>query len=116
MVYAIFSWTIERRSMMKAIALSLSPALVWLLVGCTYLYTDSSPELLEAETVQMDGCRKLGVISDTADAGNVSAYDAAYRMIANIKTRALRMGATHIVWLRKSELSATAVAYQCPSR
>jgi hypothetical protein len=96
---------------MKAFILSL--ALVWLLAGCTYIYKDPAPDLVEAEAAQVAGCRKLGVISDTADAGNLSAYDAAYRMVSNIKTRAVRMGATHIVWLRKSELSATAVVYQC---
>ena len=101
---------------MKALAISLPLALFGLLAACTYLYQDPAPELVEAETAQMAGCRKLGVINDTADAGNLSAYDAAYRMIANIKTRAVRMGATHIVWLRKNELSATAVAYQCPSQ
>lgn len=98
---------------MKAFTLSVFLALVWLFAGCTYIYKDPAPDLVEAEAAQVAGCRKLGVISDTADAGNLSAYDAAYRMVANIKTRAVRVGATHIVWLRKSELSATAAIYQC---
>jgi hypothetical protein len=89
---------------------------IGLLAACSYVYKDPAPQLVEAEASQMETCRKLGVISDMADAGKLSEYDAAYRMVANIKTRAVRMGATHIVWLSRNKLSATAMAYQCPAQ
>lgn len=98
---------------MKAFTLFI--ALVGWLTSCTTIYKDPAPELVESEMAQMADCRKLGVISGTADAGSFSTYDAAYRMVADIKTRAVRMGATHIVWVDKNELAATAMAYECSS-
>jgi N-acyl-L-homoserine lactone synthetase len=99
---------------MKALV-SLIAMAVWL-TACSYIYKDPTPDLVEAEAPQVIDCQRLGVVTDTADAGNLSAYDATYRMVANIKTRAVRMGATHIVWVDKNQLSATAIAYQCPSQ
>jgi hypothetical protein len=98
---------------MKALVALMAMA-IWL-TSCSHIYKDPTPELVVAEADQVAHCQKLGVINGTADAGNLSAYDAAYRMQANIKTRAIRMGATHIVWVNKNKLSATALAYQCPS-
>ena len=87
--------------------------LAGLLTSCNYLYRDPAPQLIESEMDRLEGCRRLGVINGNADPGNLSEYDAAYRMMADIKTRAVRMGATHIVWLYKGPLSATAVVFQC---
>jgi len=78
------------------------------------LIQEPYPDLLEAEKQQVNGCDMLGVVSETADAGNPISIAAKQNMIFKVRERAGQLGATHIVWLHKTSNMATAQAYDCP--
>ena len=70
-------------------------------------------KLVDTQEQLMTGCRMLGVISETADAASLSTYAARYFMLNTIEKRALQLGATHIVWLHRTDHAAAARTYRC---
>ncbi len=95
--------------------LILLPLFFTTLWGCSYhWFQDPYPDILEAEKEQVSGCAMLGVVSETADAGNPIPIAAKQNMIFKVRERAGQLGATHIVWLHKTSHMATAEAYDCP--
>lgn len=92
---------------------------IWV-TGCNYMgnYYDNQlydDQLIEVDSQLVSGCALVGVISENADAGNPFPYMATRDMIYKVKTRAVKLGATHLVWLHKTKLAGTAEAYRCPS-
>jgi hypothetical protein len=73
------------------------------------------PSIAVAEEKMVAGCVYLDTLSENSDMGKTQlhpkyTYDAQERVIK----RAVRLGATHIVWLHNYPSGAAAVAYQCP--
>ncbi len=60
------------------------------------------------------GCLRLGMLVETADAGNPFGLLATCRMEYRLQQRAERLKATHILWLHRTPYSAAAEAYRCP--
>ena len=83
-------------------------------LGCTNRIYDPYPDLMETEKALVGGCEQIAVINETADAGNVLAFDATEKMLIRVRDRAGLLGATHIVWLHRTSHSAAAEAYRCP--
>ena len=84
-----------------------------LLAGCAYLDQRNSSNIIETEPQMVAGCASLGVLSETADAGNPFGFYATKQMLVNIRQRAAKLGATHIVWLHKTPDAAAAEAFRC---
>jgi hypothetical protein len=82
--------------------------------ACTQWFVEPYPDLLETEKKLVSACKMVGVISETADAGNPFAAAARQNMILRVRERAGMLGATHIVWLHRTATSAAAEAYRCP--
>ncbi|GEM_PF-5940943 len=74
-----------------------------------------APAIAETEPQLVQDCRLLGVLNETADADTIFQWRATQKMIARIKQRAARLGATHLVWHHRGKLSASASAYLCPA-
>ncbi len=94
--------------MLKYIGIAI--ALLWL-VGCAHAV--EPPELTETEPQLVTGCLQLGVLTETADAANPFPIIATRRMVDQVKERARHLGATHIVWLHKTDIAATAEVFNC---
>jgi hypothetical protein len=82
--------------------------LLMLITGCA-----SQGTLVETQEPLVAGCRMLGVISETANAAIVSSYAARRIMLDRVEERALQLGATHIVWLHRTDHAAAARTYRC---
>jgi hypothetical protein len=87
-----------------------------LVTACSTVATMGTPELIETEKQLVAGCQPLGMVTETADAGNPFAAYARVDMLAKVRSRAVKLGATHIVWLHKTPTSAAAEAYRCDSQ
>ncbi len=83
------------------------------LTACTYLIDGPYPEVVETESQLVTDCTMLGVIAETADAGQPISILATRGMVNRVKERAAQLGADHIVWLHKTDISAAAEAYRC---
>ena len=86
-----------------------------LIMGCAYVKPKNSAHILETERSLVAGCRSVGVLSETSDAGNPFTFYTTRRMLAKIRKRAAVLGATHIVWLHRTSQSAAAEAFYCPT-
>jgi hypothetical protein len=86
------------------------------LTACSNVAALGTPELIETEQQLVSGCQPLGFVTETADAGNPFSAYARVDMLAKVRSRALKLGATHIVWLHKTPTSAAAEAYRCESQ
>ncbi|MCP4748278.1 MAG: hypothetical protein GY874_19395 [Desulfobacteraceae bacterium] len=91
-------------------------AMVLAIPGCASLMPDTYPELIDAEAPMVKSCASLGVISEMADANNPITTYAVWHMQHKIKARAVKLGATHIVWLHKAPQSASAQAFRCEKK
>jgi hypothetical protein len=90
-----------------------------LLTGCSHIdapFKDPFPQLIETQPQLVAGCDMLAMISETANADQLSAYLARRGMVKRVKARAVELGATHIVWLHNTNESAAAQAYRCENR
>ena len=85
-----------------------------LTVSCSQWFVEPYPDLIETEKKLVSACEMVGVIAETANAGNPFALAAKQNMILRVRERAGLLGATHIVWLHQTAISATAEAYRCP--
>lgn len=86
-----------------------------LFAGCHYV-RDPYPDLIETQKTLMSGCDLLGLVAETADANQIFSTIAQREMVTRVKARSVQLGATHIVWLHKTETGAAAEAYRCPVR
>lgn len=98
--------------MMKFVSAIAIPALILSLTGCAQ-FRNVYPELVETQASLVEGCQRLGMISETANADHPSAYMARREMENRARERAYQLGATHIVWLHNTETSAALQAYRC---
>ena len=96
------------RIVMIAVGLALA------LSACSHWFVEDYPDVIETEKQLVEGCTMLGVVTETADAGDPFAAAAKTNMILKVRDRAGRLGATHIVWLHQTSTMATAEAYRCP--
>lgn len=90
-------------------------AAIWM-AGCAHLpnpFRDPFPNLVETQPQLVTGCDMLGTVAETADADRISDRMAKRAMINEVRERATQLGATHIVWLHRTDASATAQAYRC---
>ena len=71
------------------------------------------PELIETQAALVEGCRRLGTISETANADYLSDFMARQAMENRVRERAVQLGATHLVWLHRTPTSAAAQAFAC---
>ena len=85
-----------------------------LTTGCSQWFVEPYPDLMETEKKLVSACEMVGIIAETADAGNPFALAAKQNMILRVRERAGMLGATHIVWLHRTATAATAEAYRCP--
>jgi len=74
------------------------------------------PSIAVAEEIAMDGCVYLETIAVNSDMGRVQlhpkfTYDAQEQVVQ----RALKLGATHIVWLHNYPPGSAARAFHCPN-
>ena len=83
------------------------------LAGCAQ-FQNTYPQLIESQAPLVENCQRLGVIAETANADHLSVYMARRSMENRVRGRAVQLGATHIVWLHRTETSATAQAFRCP--
>ena len=87
---------------------------VLLLAGCGHWpFGEAPPELLEAEPSQVAECQQVGALSETADAGRIAAHRARREMLDLIETRAQSLGATHLVWVYRTDQAMAARAFRC---
>ncbi len=89
---------------------------VALFLSCAHQPDSSGGRLAEVEAPWVADCTRLGVINETADAGDPFPFSATQKMIRRVKARAAQLGATHLVWLHKTRLSGSAEAYRCPAQ
>jgi hypothetical protein len=84
-------------------------------MGCAYVeaLSDPYPDLVETQAPLIAGCEMLGLVSESADADQILSAAARRDMLIQVKARAVQLGATHIVWLHKTDVSAAAEAYRC---
>ncbi len=99
---------------MRSVFLSL--AALALFLSCAHQPETSSGRLAEVEAPWVVDCTRVGVINETADAGDPFPFSATQKMIRRVKARAVQLGATHLVWLHKTRLSGSAEAYRCPAQ
>ncbi|MCJ8499694.1 hypothetical protein [Desulfatitalea alkaliphila] len=69
--------------------------------------------LVDSSPAMVAECRFLGMVTETADAGQVSVFWARRSMLRAVTNRAAQLGATHLVWLHRTDNSAAAQAYHC---
>ncbi len=100
--------------MKSVLVIAMLFAMVWL-TGCAQ-FQNAYPELTETQAALVQGCQRLGMISETANADHLSAYMARKAMENKARERAFQMGATHIVWLHSTETSAALQAYRCEKK
>jgi hypothetical protein len=97
------------------------PCLLWVLLallpvsGCGQWIGAPCPDVTDVEKRQVSACEMVGMVSETADAGNPFAFEAEAKMILEVRRRAAALGASHIVWLHRTATSAAAEAYRCPA-
>ena len=82
-------------------------------IGCTV--SRPRPSIIVTEAKIVSACVYLDTLSEISDMGKVQlhpkhTYDAQERVIH----RAVKLGATHIVWLHNTPQGSAARAYQCP--
>lgn len=82
------------------------------LAGCAQ-FRNVYPQLTETQAPLVADCQRLGVIAETANADHLSSYMARRSMENRVRERAVQLGATHIVWLHRTDTSATAQAFRC---
>ena len=83
-----------------------------LFVGCANQWL-RQPEIIEAQQEQVTGCEQVGTMNELADPGKIIRSLDRYRMEKKIRTQALELGATHIVWHYRSAEAAAATAFRC---
>lgn len=85
------------------------------IMGCAHSEDPYAGRFNEVPAELVSGCELIGVINETANAGDPFPWLATKKMIQRVKSRAVDLKATHLVWLHKTEQSASAEAYRCPA-
>jgi hypothetical protein len=89
-------------------------AMLTLFLACSHWPADLfQAELAEAEIQQVAGCEQVGALSETLDTGRIITPQARREMVARLKTRARALGATHMVWVYRTDQTAAARAFRC---
>ncbi|MEJ2638332.1 MAG: hypothetical protein P8010_02035 [Desulfosarcinaceae bacterium] len=70
-------------------------------------------DLIEAEIQQVAACEQVGALSESLDTGRIITPLARREMVAHLKERALALGATHLVWVYRTDQTAAARAFRC---
>lgn len=95
-------------------------AAVLLLAGCAPLprmapQPDREALPIEAVSEQVRGCRQIGVFVEDVDPARISRSAERLRLEREVRDRARRGGATHLVWLYRYPTGIAARAYRCPA-
>ncbi len=79
--------------------------------GC--LMTGNYSGIIEAEANNVDNCKLLGSFTEAVDPGKIFQSIEIRRCENEVVKRAVKMGATHIVWVYKGKTGAGLQAYKC---
>jgi hypothetical protein len=70
-------------------------------------------KLAEVEIQQVAACQQVGALSETLDTGRIITPLARREMVARLNSRAQALGATHLVWVYRTDQTAAARAFRC---
>jgi hypothetical protein len=85
-----------------------------LLMGCGHWpFGGDRADLVEAEMEQMVACEQVGALSETLDTGRIVTPLARREMFEQVEKRAKALGATHLVWVYRTDQAAAARAFRC---
>ena len=70
--------------------------------------------LPEAEEAAMTSCRYIDTFNEYVPPNAVILFWAARECVDRVQTRAVSRGATHLVWLYRNNVGASARAFRCP--
>jgi len=91
-------------------------ALLGLFSSCQSLVvSDQAPQLVVSEPKLVQHCVYLGTVDKTIQEESIFGHWSGYEARQEVLTRAVRLGATHVVWLHTSPGGAMAQAYACPA-
>lgn len=82
-------------------------------VSCMVIPKYSESHLVETDERLVENCQYIGSVTGTTDYGKSVGFYAKWQCKVDARRKAVRLGATHIVWLQVYKTSATALAYKC---
>ncbi|MGB5986118.1 MAG: hypothetical protein WBG37_12510 [Desulfobacterales bacterium] len=85
-----------------------------LLSGCSLVVSDHAPLLVESESARLTHCDYLTTVSKVIQQESLLGIQSRFEARQAVMTRAVRLGATHLVWLHSSKDGAMALIYRCP--
>jgi hypothetical protein len=71
-------------------------------------------DLPGAEEAAMVRCRYIDTVNENVAPNTFSLYWAARDCADRVQARAMGLGATHLVWLYRNRIGASARAFRCP--
>jgi hypothetical protein len=77
-------------------------------------FTSDGAALVETEIQQVAACGQVGALSETLDTDRIVTPLARREMFEEIERRAQALGATHLVWIYRTDQAAAARAFRCP--
>lgn len=98
--------------MRKSIVCHIGAACVLALAGCA-AFSVYSHNIVETQSQNVQGCERLGVVSEIADPGKIISMLDRKQMVDRVKVRSAEIGATHIVWEYRTNDAVSATAYRC---
>ncbi len=85
-------------------------------LGCAVPPAMRPPAVVDPQcTSWVADCLHLGMLAETADDVSPWRFQATRRMENRLQDRAVRLKATHIIWLHRSPSSAAAEVFRCPA-
>ncbi len=88
--------------------------LLLMLTACGHWpFADPQPALVEAEWQQVAECQQVGTLSETVDTARIVTPLARREMVERLYARAQSLGATHLVWVYRTDQTAAVRAYRC---
>ena len=85
-----------------------------LLAGCGHWpFGESQADLIETELQKVSDCEQVGALSETVDTNKIITPLARREMIERLESRAQDLGATHLVWVYRTDQTAAARAFRC---
>ena len=85
------------------------------LIACGHWpFASDRATLVEAEIQQVGECGQVGTLSETLDTDRIITPLARREMFAEIERRAQALGATHLVWVYRTDQAAAARVFRCP--
>ena len=76
-------------------------------------FSSDQADLVEAESQQVARCEQVGSLSETIDANRIITPLARQEMTDEIERRAKALGATHLVWVYRTDQAVAARVFRC---